>query len=91
MIRIVHPEYCCEECAAPGAIHARNDSIPLYHFGWNDGHNVSIAHGCEHFVRRCNPGQEAPAGWWDEHLVSADATCHMRGTGLNLHGAYFVT
>ncbi len=45
---IVHPVRACAPCQA--ALRDGAD-VQLYHFGFSDGHNVSISHGCEHFIR----------------------------------------
>ena len=67
-ITIVHPARTCAGCAGqPG--------VQLYHFGFDDGHNVSIAHGCEHFIRSCYPDNPPPAEWLAERAVAPGAAC----------------
>jgi hypothetical protein len=66
-IQIVHPVYNCGDCAGPDA--------QLYHFGYNDGHNVSIAHGCEHFIRSCYP--DVPAEWLLARAAPHGADCTL--------------
>ncbi len=63
---IVHPARTCADCTGqPG--------VQLYHFGFNDGHNVSIAHGCEHFIRSCYP--DVPDEWLVARAAPHGADC----------------
>jgi len=66
-IRIVHPPRTCIPCTG--------QPVQLYHFGFDDGHNVSIAHGCEHFIRSCYSGGP-PAEWLAERAVPHGADCY---------------
>jgi hypothetical protein len=72
-ITIVHPLYLCAGCEGTA-------DVPLYHFAWNDGQNVSIAHGCEHFIRDCYPDDPPPAEWLAERAVEPGADCIMPST-----------
>jgi hypothetical protein len=67
---IVHMAHTCAGCTGqPGS--------RLYHFGFVDEHNVSIAHGCEHFIRDCYPDNPPPREWLEERAVPHGAACIM--------------
>jgi hypothetical protein len=68
---IVHPRYTCAECGTA--------DVPLYHFGRDDGHNVQIAHRCEHYIRDCYPGNPPPREWLEEGAVTSGADCILAG------------
>jgi len=72
-IRIVHPPRTCAACTG--------QPVQLYHFGFDDGHNVSIAHGCVHFIRGCYP--DVPDEWLAERAVHPGADCHARKFAVN--------
>ena len=53
---IVHATRTCPDCETRTA-------VQLYHFSFNDGRNVSIAHACEHVIRDCQPDDPPRAEW----------------------------
>jgi hypothetical protein len=65
---ILHPEYRCGDCE-------RKADVVLYHFGRNNGYDIQICHGCEHYIRDCYPDDPPPDDWLARHLVQPDALC----------------
>jgi hypothetical protein len=68
---IIHPRYTCAGCEPA--------DVPLYHFGRNDGHNVQVAHGCEHYIRDSYPEDPPPREWLERQAVGRDADCILAG------------
>ena len=68
MTSIVHATRTCPDCETRTA-------VQLYHFSFNDGRNVSIAHACEHVIRDCQPDDPPRAEWLAAHAVPPSATC----------------
>jgi hypothetical protein len=79
MARIVHHTYVCGDC--------EGKDVRLYHFGRNDGQAVSIAHGCEHYIRDSYPGAAIPDEWLSERVVYPGPDCERPPGGpFVVHG-----